>query len=832
MGLDKIGPFTHVTIEKHRSTIPVMKKIMLLCLSIGTLHSYAQQPLKLWYRQPAGDTWTAALPVGNGRLGGMVYGNPAEEEIQLNESTVWTGSPNQNENPEAFAALPQIRQLIFDGKQKEAQELAAQKIQTKLSNGQMFQPVGSLHLTFPGHENYQDYYRELDIEKAIATTSYTVNGVKYTREVLASVPAQTIIVKLTSSKPGALSFSAFLTTPQPNAVVKAHNNDLTINGTTGSHEGVEGKVKFNGITRIIATGGSLIAGDTAISVKNATSALLFISIATNYVNYKDLSADAVKRSSTYLEGAVKQSYPALLKAHIAAYQHYFNRVKIDLGTSGAAKEPTDVRLTTFAEHNDPQFVALYFQFGRYLLISCSQPGGQPANLQGIWNKEMMPPWDSKYTININTEMNYWPAEKDNLSEMHAPLIQMVKELSVTGQETARKIYGARGWVAHHNTDVWRVTGPVDRIFWGIWSMGGAWLAQHLWERYLYNGDQQYLADVYPAIKGAALFFVDDLVEDPVRKWLVINPGTSPENAPATRKGVSFDAGCTMDNQIVFDALSAAIQAAEVLGKDAALVDTFKAVRKRLPPMQIGQHGQLQEWIDDLDDPQDNHRHISHLYGLFPSSQISPEHTPLLAGAANTTLLQRGDVSTGWSMGWKVNWWARLQNGEHALKLINNQLKPVGKKGGGTYTNLFDAHAPFQIDGNFGCTSGITEMLMQSHDGAIFLLPALPQEWKNGSVHGLRARGGFIVEELVWQDGKITRLTIRSTLGGNCRIRTRQLLKGALRTASGENTNPFYQVIAVPAPLIHTKEIKPLEIQNTSLYDIPTEKGRLYTFTSL
>jgi alpha-L-fucosidase 2 len=811
-----------------------MKKITLLILSILPLYSFAQQSLKLWYLQPAGDIWTAALPVGNGRLGGMVFGNPAEEVIQLNEGTVWTGSPNRNENPETLAALPKVRQLIFDGKQKEAQELAADKIQSKTSHGQMFQPVGSLHLAFPGHQQYQDYYRELDIEKAIATTTYTVDGVKYTREVFASVPAQTIIVRLTTSKPGSLGFSAYLTTPQKNAVIKAAGKDLSVNGITGNHETVEGKVKFNGTARIVATGGSITTGDTAITVKNANSALIFISMATNYVNYQDLSADAVKRATTCLNKAAKQPYPTLLKAHVAAYQHYFNRVKIDLGTSDAAKEPTDVRLANFSKTYDPQFVSLYFQFGRYLLISCSQPGGQPATLQGIWNAEMRPPWDSKYTININTEMNYWPAEKDNLPEMHEPLIQMVKELSITGQGTARIMYGARGWVAHHNTDLWRITGPVDRLYSGIWSMGGAWLAQHLWERYLYNGDKAYLADVYPAIKGAALFFVDDLVEDPKRKYLVINPGTSPENAPAIRPGVSFDAGCTMDNQIVFDALSVAIRAAEILGKDAALADTFNAVRKRLPPMQIGQYGQLQEWIDDIDNPKDEHRHISHLYGLYPSAQISPDRTPLLASAANTTLLQRGDISTGWSMGWKVNWWARLQNGEHALKLITNQLNPVGKRGGGTYTNLFDAHAPFQIDGNFGCTSGITEMLMQSHDGAIYVLPALPQQWKTGRIQGLRARGGFLIEELAWENGKITKLVIRSTLGGNCRIRSREPLQTQARMseAAGENPNPFYLVTPIASPLVHNKDVKPMEVTRTVMYDVPTEKGKTYVFTAL
>jgi alpha-L-fucosidase 2 len=821
------------------------KALILFLLSNAVTSAFAQQNnLKLWYDKPSGKVWERALPVGNGRLGAMVYGNPEREFIQMNESTVWSGGPSRNDSKSALAALPEVRRLIFENKRPEAATLASKEIKSEKDNGMCYQPVGNLYLSFPGHDRYDNYYRELDISKAVVTTTYAVNGVTYTLEVFSSKPDQVMVVHLTASKPGSLTFNASMFSPQKSTIV-AKRKELVLSGISGDRDGIKGAVKFQGLIKIKNDGGNVTSTDTSVNVSNANEATIYISIATNFVNYNDVSADEAAKANAYLDKAYVKSYQQLLSSHIAAYQKYFNRVKLNLGVTDSVKNPTDRRLAGFAAGNDPQLVELYYQYGRYLLISSSQPGGQAANLQGIWNDKMNPPWGSKYTININAEMNYWPAEETNLAEMHEPLIQMTKDLSITGQGTAKTMYGVGGWVAHHNTDIWRITGPIDAIYSGLWPSGGAWLSTQLWDRYLYSGDKVYLKSVYSALKGAAQFYLEDLVEEPTHKWLVISPSNSPENNPAAyyaegvdrngkpvNNGLSIDAGVTMDNQLAFDIFSYVIEAAKVLNTDKEFSAKLEAARKRLPPMQIGQYSQLQEWMTDLDSPTDHNRHLSHLYGLYPGNQISPYRTPELFDAARTSLIYRGDVSTGWSMGWKVNFWARFQDGNHAYKLIKNQLTPVGaNRGGGTYPNLFDAHPPFQIDGNFGCTAGITEMRMQSCDGALSLLPALPDAWQNGSITGLRARGGFEIVSMKWEGGKLSEVKIKSTLGGNCRLRVGNKIKligGIIKQAKGINSNSFFQYAETAHPIISEKaQLKPTGIKPTLLYDFATQAGKTY-----
>lgn len=818
---------------KLRNTFIKLLFIFVLCNL-----SFAQQSdkrLKLWYNQPA-KQWVEALPIGNGRIAAMIFGNPSKEKLQLNESTFWSGGPSRNDNPDGVNELDPVRYYIFEKNYKKAENLANKGLTAKKLHGSIFQSIGNLNIDFENTNNFINFYRELDIEKALATTTFTANGVTYKREVFVSEPDQVIVIRLTASQKGKLSFTTYFDGELQKSSKALDKHTLEMTGLSSSHEGVSGQVKYNATANIITFGGVKTVKENGINVSHANEALILVSMATNFTNYKTLDTNETLKSNSFLAKASKKSYQSLLENHIKTYQKYFKRVDFDLGTSEAAKLPTDQRVKNFATSYDPALVSLYYQFGRYLLISSSQPDGQVANLQGIWNGSINPVWDSKYTININTEMNYWPAEKTNLPEMHQPLIQMVKELSETGAETAKVMYKSRGWVAHHNTDIWRITGVVDFANAGLWPMGGAWLSQHLWEKYLYNGDKNYLKSIYPVLKSACIFYEDFLIEEPTHKWLVVSPSMSPENIPKDHQGSALAAGNTMDNQLVFDLLTKTILAAQILNQDQEQITKWEKIIDRLPPMQIGKYGQLQEWIEDWDNPNDKHRHVSHLYGLFPSNQINPITSPELFNASKTVLIHRGDVSTGWSMGWKVNLWAKLLDGNHAYKLIKDQLSLVEKDGwgdrGGTYANLFDAHPPFQIDGNFGCTSGITEMLLQTQNGSIDILPALPDEWKNGKITGLRTYGGFEVN-LVWENSQIKKINIKSNVGGNCRIRVPNevelLGKLKLKNAQGDNPNPFFEIPKIKKPIISAEaKLNELALKPTFLYDFDTEAGKTYT----
>lgn len=793
--------------------------------------------MKLWYDRPA-ERWVEALPLGNGRLGAMVYGNPAHERLQLNESTVWGGSPHNNVNPKAKEALPRIRELIFQGKNEEAQALCGPAI-CGSANGMPYQTVGSLLLDFEGIGAYTDYYRDLDLERAVATTRFTANGVTYTREAYTSFVDQLLVIRLTASKKKSLSFTLRYDTPYREGVTREVTSGkvLLLGGKANSHEGVEGKVRFVALTRVDKSGGTLTAlGDSALQVRGANEVKIYVSIGTNFKNYKDVSGDARATAEAYLKQAGK-NYGKRLQAHVDAYRTYFGRVTLDLGRTEQTQKPTDRRIAEFATKFDPQLAALYFQFGRYLLISSSQPGGQAANLQGVWNESLFAPWDGKYTTDINVEMNYWPAEVTALPEMHEPFLQLVKEAAEQGRQTAA-MYGCRGWTLHHNTDIWRSTGAVDGPAFGIWPTCNAWFCQHLWDRYLFNGDADYLAEAYPLMRSACEFYLDFLVREPENGWLVVAPSYSPENNPKLPgRGFVIVAGATMDNQMLSDLFHNTLQAAGVVGEDPAFMDSLRTVASQLAPMQVGRWGQLQEWMEDWDDPNDHHRHVSHLWGLYPGRQISAYHSPVLFEAVKTSLNARGDESTGWSMGWKVCLWARLLDGNHAYKLITDQIRPAASghgERGGTYPNLFDAHPPFQIDGNFGCAAGIAEMLVQSHDGAVHLLPALPDVWKAGTLKGIRCRGGFQVEEMKWAEGRLQTVTLTSTLGGTLRIRSAVPLrldgKELTPAKNAECDNPLLQLQPVRKPLVDAQA--PLSVPQapqTYVYDVETVAGGSYTF---
>jgi alpha-L-fucosidase 2 len=776
-------------------TCPAMnigKIILLLVINaqlIALCNAQTDNKLKLWYKKPAA-VWEEALPIGNGRLGAMIFGAPEVDHIQFNEETLWAGEPHNYSHDGASRYLGAIRELLWQDKQKEAETLALEKFMSVPIRQQKYQPFGDLWIGFKGHGKVSDYWRELDISNAICRTAYKVNDTTFTREYFASYPDNVIGINLTSDKKKALTFDIVLTSMHEGFSVIATSDgfiELRVKVKDGALSGTA-------MVKVIAKGGKITTEGDKLHIEKASQASLWLVAATNFVNPINVSGNPEDLCLKYLSDLGSKSFNQVKKSHISDYQKYFSRFSIDLGNSGNENLTTDARIRAVPDKMDNSLAALYVQYGRYLMLSSSRPGTYPANLQGIWNDKLDPAWDSKYTVNINTEMNYWPVEELNIGECHEALFKMIDEVVPFGERVAREHYNARGWVLHHNTDIWRGAAPINASNHGIWVSGSGWLAQHYWEHFLYSRDKKFLLEkAWPVIKGAALFYADFLVKDPKTGWLVSSPSNSPENG-------GLVSGPTMDHEIIRSLFKACIEASEILGKDQEFAETLKKMLPNIAPYQIGRFGQLQEWMDDIDDENNKHRHVSHLWGVYPGKEINWKETPELMDAAKTSLIARGDEGTGWSLAWKINFWARFRDGNHAWKMVKMLLRPQGQTaslangggsaGGGSYPNLFDAHPPFQIDGNFGGAAGIAEMLLQSHLDAIDILPALPDGIPDGNIKGIMARGAFELK-FSWTGGKLTSLKVISKAGSplslryKCKTYTSKTKKGQVLEFNGD-----------------------------------------------
>ncbi|MBL7969911.1 MAG: glycoside hydrolase family 95 protein [Prolixibacteraceae bacterium] len=745
---------------KAKSILPVLTGFLLLSLALQAKEQ--NHHLRLWYSKPA-QKWTEALPIGNGRLGAMIFGGVENDRIQFNEETLWTGAPNDYAHQGAHQYLAQIRQLIFDGKQKEAEDLAMKEFMGVPVRQKAYQAFGDLNLHFPDQSGFTNYHRELDLKNSIHRVTYQSNGVNFTREYISSNPDQVIVIRLTANQKKALNFSILMDALHESKTVKTSGNAMTLNVQVK-----DGALRGVASVKVI-TDGTVKTGENQLSVSGAKTATLYLAAATNYINYKDVSGNPEQKVQETLAKVENKKFDRVYSAHLADYQKLFGRFDVQFTENERMKLPTNERIIGFNKNpDDPQLLALYIQYGRYLLISSSRPGTQPANLQGIWNDQLAPAWDSKYTVNINTEMNYWPAEVANLAECQEPLYTMLADCSETGRTVAKEHYNANGWVLHHNTDIWRGTAPINASDHGIWVTGGAWLSLHLWEHYQFSHDQEFLkSKAYPLMRGAAEFFTRFLIKDTKTGYLISTPSNSPENG-------GLVAGPTMDHQIIRTLFRACISASEILGTDQTFAAKLKEMVPQIAPDQIGKHGQLQEWMEDKDDPNNKHRHVSHLWGVHPGNEINWKESPELMKAARQSLIYRGDDGTGWSLAWKINFWARFLDGNHAYEMIKLLFRPVQIEntvctgGGGSYTNLFDAHPPFQIDGNFGAPAGMIEMLVQSHLGSIDLLPALPDALPSGKISGVCARGGFELS-FSWKEGKLAELKVLSKAGQKCNL---------------------------------------------------------------